>query len=108
MAHAWISQGKLPTAVFAGDDYIAIGVINRLMQEGLQVPRDVSVVGYDDQTIDSQLRPFLTTVRKPAEEMGRRTVEVLLNLISGKSKRGSLLKLEPELIIRESAAKLPC
>lgn len=105
-AHDWITQGKLPTAVFAGDDYIAIGVMNRLMQEGIQVPHDVSVVGFDDQTIASEFRPHLTTIRQPAVQIGRHTVELLLNLISGTSKRGSVLKLEPELIIRDSTAKL--
>ncbi len=98
----WIKEGKLPTAVFAGDDNIALGVINALMEEGIPVPGEVAVVGYDDQYIGSQLHPRLTTIRQPADKIGISAVEMLLKRIDGKSKRGSTQRIDPELILRES------
>jgi DNA-binding LacI/PurR family transcriptional regulator len=101
-AKAWVRGNKLPTAVFAGDDYIAIGVVNALLEEGIRVPEDVSIVGYDDQTIASQLHPYLTTVRQPADKIGIAAVDMLLKRIEGQTNRSTSLKLEPELIVRES------
>ena len=74
-ADRWISAGRLPTAVFAADDYTALGMMDALKTAGIRIPQDVSVVGFDDQIIASQFRPKLTTVRQPAEEIGRRAVE---------------------------------
>lgn len=63
-AQRWLAEGKLPGAVFAGDDNIALGVINALMEAGVKVPEEVAVVGYDDHYIASQLHPHLTTMRQ--------------------------------------------
>lgn len=101
----WLSSGSLPTAVFAGDDYIALGVVNALLEEGIRVPEQVAVVGYDGQDISSQLHPYLTTIRQPADRIGLAAVDMLLKRIDGTMKRGSSLRLDPELIIRESTVK---
>lgn len=101
-AQRWLAEGKLPEAVFAGDDNIALGVINALMEAGIQVPGEVAVVGYDDHYIASRLRPHLTTVRQPADKIGVAAAEMLLRRISGEMKRGSNIKIDPELIVRES------
>ncbi|AJY73347.1 LacI family DNA-binding transcriptional regulator [Paenibacillus beijingensis] len=103
-ARKWLADGTLPTAVFAGDDYIAIGFMNALMEAGVRVPEQLSVVGYDDQDIASRLRPFLTTVRQPSERIGLAAADMLLRKIDGKTKRSAGLKLKPELIIRQSTA----
>lgn len=105
-AKRWIQEGALPTAVFAGDDYIAIGVLNALLEEGIRVPQDVSVIGYDDQVIASQFHPHLTTIRQPAVKIGQTAVDVLLKQIDGKTKRSATVQLEPELIVRESTAPI--
>lgn len=98
----WLKEGKLPTAVFAGDDNIALGVINALMEAGIQVPEEVAVVGYDDHYIASQLHPHLTTIRQPADKIGLAAADMLLKRISGKMKRGAGMRIDPELIVRES------
>lgn len=105
IASAWIQEGKLPTAVFAADDLTAIGVMDALKNNGLRIPYDVSVVGFDDHIFASELHPMLTTVRQPAEQIGRQGVELLLNMIDGSAKRSVSVQLEPELMIRESTCK---
>lgn len=105
-AKSWIRSGKLPTAVFAGDDYIAVGIVNALAEEGMRVPEAMSVIGYDDQYIASRLRPYLTTVRQPAESIGQSSVELLLKWIGAGSTASVTVEWKPELVIRESTAAL--
>jgi DNA-binding LacI/PurR family transcriptional regulator len=104
-AKKWIQGNSLPSAVFAGDDNIAIGLMNALLEAGIRVPETISVIGYDDQLIASELHPFLTTIRQPAEKIGQSAVEFLLKGIDSKMVRSITLKLKPELIIRETTGK---
>ncbi|WP_307584669.1 LacI family DNA-binding transcriptional regulator [Paenibacillus wynnii] len=108
IASKWLQSDNLPTAIFAADDHIALGVINALQNAGVRVPQDISVVGYDDQLIASQLHPKLTTIRQPAEKIGRHGVELLLNWILESSRPEATLasQFEPELIIRQSTARV--
>ncbi|MCX7747272.1 MAG: LacI family transcriptional regulator [Clostridia bacterium] len=99
-----IQENNLPTAIFAADDHLALGVIDALKEDGFRVPDHVSVAGFDDQSLASQLHPLLTTVRQPAEEMGKKGVELLLKIIKGDLKRSATIKLEPQLIVRQSTA----
>jgi DNA-binding LacI/PurR family transcriptional regulator len=92
-----------PTAIFGFNDMTAIGVINALRQRGYEVPRDVSVAGYDDLEMASYYHPPLTTVRQPTYQVGQRVVEMLLKLINGNNTVFPEI-LEPELVIRESTA----
>ncbi|QQZ62843.1 LacI family DNA-binding transcriptional regulator [Paenibacillus sonchi] len=103
-AKRWLAEGKLPTAVFTGDDNIALGVINALMEAGVRIPEEVSIVGYDDHYIASQLRPHLTTLRQPADKIGMAAADMLLKRIGGTMKRGANVKIDPELIVRESTS----
>ncbi|HEY2493048.1 MAG TPA: LacI family DNA-binding transcriptional regulator [Paenibacillus sp.] len=102
----WISSGSLPTAVFAGDDFIALGVVNALLEAGIRIPEQVAVVGYDGQDISSKLHPYITTIRQPGERIGLAAVDMLLKRIDGTMKRGSCIKLDPELLVRESTVSL--
>jgi LacI family transcriptional regulator len=104
-AKKWIEEDKLPTAVFAGDDSIAIGVMNALLEAGIQVPQTISVIGYDDQAIASKLHPLLTTIRQPAEKIGQSAVDLLMKWVDSKTARSVTIKLEPELVIRETTGK---
>ncbi|MCK8486693.1 LacI family transcriptional regulator [Paenibacillus sp. MBLB2552] len=101
----WIAAGHLPSAVFAGDDNIALGVMNALMEAGISVPGQVMVVGYDDQYIASQLRPQLTTVRQPADQIALAAADMLLKRIDGRMKRGAGQRIDPELILRETTVR---
>lgn len=60
-----IARGNIPSAIFAADDVIALGVIRALKEAGYNVPDDVSVIGYDDQSFAQEVHPALTTIRQP-------------------------------------------
>ena len=88
-------------AVFGGDDDTASGVISALIHAGKRVPQDVAVVGFDDLPIARYLRPALTTVRAPIEQVGREGVRQLVRLIRGQQAE-ALVLLQTEIVIRES------
>ena len=88
-------------AVFAGDDDAAVGVLGALRDSGRRVPRDVSVVGFDDQRTSSYLTPALTTVRAPTMDVGRVAAQRLITLLRhGEAECETLLPTE--IVIRES------
>jgi DNA-binding LacI/PurR family transcriptional regulator len=107
IARAWIESGKLPTALFASDDYMALGAMNAFMNEGIRVPEKISIIGFDDQFIASEFRPMLTTMRQPADQIGRTGVDLLLKMINGGVKRNVTVQLSPELVVRESTSPMP-
>ena len=91
-----------PTAVFASNDTIAIGVLGALYARGLRVPEDVAVVGYDDIPNARHTVPPLTTVRTTAPEQGCKAAEMLIDLINEKPLAEAKVSLAPRLIVRES------
>lgn len=93
-----------PTAVFAHNDLLALGVCHAVRRAGLSVPGDVSVVGYDDISSAAYLNPPLTTVRFPKAEMGRRAGELILGSLRGEELPARTLTLPVELVVRESTA----
>ena len=93
-------------AVFGGDDDTAAGVISALLQAGKHVPQDVAVVGFDDLPIARYLRPALSTVRAPIEQVGREGVRQLVRLIRGQQAE-VLILMRTELVIRESCGCPP-
>ncbi|HUK22975.1 MAG TPA: LacI family DNA-binding transcriptional regulator [Terriglobales bacterium] len=95
------------TALFAYNDIAAIGAIRALQEAGLQVPRDVSVVGFDDIPGAAFHFPSLTTVRQPLRRMGEIAAQILLERIEGKKDYPREIAVEPELVIRESTAQAP-
>lgn len=105
IADSWIAAGKMPTAVFTADDFIALGLMDACKQASYQIPRDISIVGFDDQVLASEFRPNLTTVRQPANELGQSAVNELLRWIDGDAEIHQTYKLMPELIIRDSTAR---
>lgn len=105
-ARSLLSLAAPPTAIFAMDDTMAIGALAAAVDMGWSVPGDLSIVGFDDLEIGAYIRPALTTVRQPMEELGRKAVELLLMMTEGEapSEPGPRLLLEPRLIIRDSCA----
>lgn len=94
---------KTITAVFCGNDLMAIGAMRRAAEEGLTVPDDLSIVGFDDLPEAAYLRPALTTVRYDFYELGRRTLQRLLQQM--RSRAGpERSTIQPKLMIRESSA----
>ena len=90
-----------PTAVFCYNDMSALGVLQEAALQGLRIPTDLSVTGFDDIFFASYLMPPLTTVRQPMKEMGKRAMELLLAVIRKTEKEQSIL-IEGELIVRGS------
>ncbi len=88
-------------AIFAGDDDAASGSMMALREAGLNIPGDVAVVGFDDQSIAVHLSPSLTTIRSPIEEVGFQATDKLIHLIEGHSVETETI-LPTELIIRLS------
>ncbi|HET7627643.1 MAG TPA: LacI family DNA-binding transcriptional regulator [Bacillales bacterium] len=71
-----------PTAVFTGSDQVAAGMIKEARSQGVRVPDAFAVIGFDDQPIAELMDPTITTVYQPVEEMGRRTMELMIRIIS--------------------------
>lgn len=92
------------TAILAASDPLALGAIRAVRRAGLDVPGDVSVVGYDDSALMNSTDPALTTVRQPIDQMGRAAVDLLASLIEGATVSRDELLFEPELVVRRSTA----
>jgi LacI family transcriptional regulator len=92
------------TAVFAATDELALGAIRVLKDEGIMVPEDVSVVGFDDIDISSYTIPRLTTIRQPLDKIGEQTALTLHKCISGLSVNTADTILPHKLIIRDSTS----
>src|SRR5690606_2148015 len=84
-AQAWMALpvSERPTAIFAFSDEMACAFTARLQRAGMQVPRDVSIVGFDDIEMASHLAPALTTIRQPKRELGMQAARVILRRIEG-------------------------
>jgi DNA-binding LacI/PurR family transcriptional regulator len=95
------------TAVVTASDMMALGAIRAARQHGLAVPRDVSVVGFDDSPLIAFTDPPLTTVRKPVPAMGQAAVRTLLEEIGGTPAPHSEFVFMPELVVRGSTASAP-
>jgi len=95
------------TALICASDVLALGSIRAARRLGLEVPRDVSVVGYDDSVLMTCTDPPLTTVRQPIEMMGQAAVDLLVNQIEGSGVAPDELLFEPELVVRGSTAPAP-
>ena len=100
-------QRRVPfTALFAYNDLSAIGAIRAFQEEGLRVPDDISVVGFDDIQGAAYNTPSLTTVRQPLVRMGAIAAQTLLERIENKKNEPREIAIEPELVVRESTGKL--
>jgi LacI family transcriptional regulator, galactose operon repressor len=96
-----------PTAVFAFNDNMAIGVMQAARVRGLGVPGDVCVVGFDDTSEAMTVVPALTTVRQPLAEMGRTAVSLLLRQLENRRFEPLRVELETKLIVRDSTGPAP-
>ena len=91
-----------PTAVCCTNDVIAMALMDRLERDGVAVPDAVSVVGFDDIPLAAHRRIDLTTVRQPAEEMGRMAAEMALSAIAAGEHAGRRVIMPAELVVRGS------
>jgi DNA-binding LacI/PurR family transcriptional regulator len=91
-----------PTAIFALNDGMAIGVYHAASQAGLRIPDDLSVVGFDNYSLDEWLVPPLTTVHQPLREMGAAAAQMVLDLAEGRALSSHRRELATELVVRAS------
>lgn len=102
-----IHRPKRPTAFFCSSDELAIAVIEECQKNNLAIPRDASVVGFDDTLAAKYNHPTLTSIRQPLIEMGKMAAEMLLQQIETKDLKPQKIMVPTELIIRESTGLCP-
>ncbi|MCL2550549.1 MAG: LacI family DNA-binding transcriptional regulator [Actinomycetia bacterium] len=99
-----LRSASRPTAVFAGSDTQAMGVLKAARQLGLRLPEDLSVVGYDNLPVAAWTGPALTTVHQPLQDMAGTATRMLLDLSDGVEPASTRIDLGTELVVRESTA----
>jgi DNA-binding LacI/PurR family transcriptional regulator len=99
-----LGRDRAVSAIFVANDQMALGVLRALHEDGRNVPGEVSVVGFDDVPEAPYFSPPLTTVRQDFDEIGSRSLRLLLAMIASPHRPPALGPLEPELIIRASTA----
>ena len=107
-AEAWLtlSKNQRPTGIFCACDEIAFGFMGTLSKAGINIPKDVSIVGYDNWEVSEYFIPALTTVHQPRKALGVKSAETLLSLIQGKA-ISKLEPIRPWLITRDSTYPPP-
>jgi len=96
------------TAIFVANDQMALGLLRRLHEAGREVPRDLSVVGFDDVPMAAYTSPPLTTIRQPLAEMGRVATPMLVRLLAGEKLESVRVELATTLVTRESGSPPHC
>lgn len=96
-----------PTAIFAFNDMMALGVLRYAQQHKIDVPKDLSVVGFDDMLLASYSTPSLTTILQPKYELGQKAARLLLRRLRGDESQFVRMTLPTKLIVRESTAPPP-
>ena len=91
-----------PTAIFAANDYMALGAIYTIQDSGLKVPDDIAVVGCDDRDIASFSKPTITTICPPSYEMGKIAARLIIDRLEKQVEITDPIKIQGKLIIRES------
>jgi DNA-binding LacI/PurR family transcriptional regulator len=98
-----LKQGRMPDAIFAVNDPVAIGAFQRIREANLKIPSDIAIMGFSNNKIGSLLDPQLTTIDQPSFEMGKRSAELLIDMIENKVTETKTWILDAKLIIRGSA-----
>ena len=102
-----LEMADRPTAIVSTEDIMACGIVQALHQAGWVLPRDLSVIGFDDSTPAKLITPALTTVHIPKEEMGRAAVNVLLDRIRGGHREHLRVEFPCRLVVRASCFSQP-
>lgn len=101
IGEALFQQKNRPTAVFAVNDFLAIGIMGAARAAGLRIGQDVAIVGYNDTPLAANLPIGLTSIHSPMHEMGYQGMQMLYKLINGEKAQSALL--EPHLLVRDSS-----
>lgn len=106
-ARLLLERENAPTALLVSNDMMAYGALEAARLLGLTIGQDVSIIGFDDVFLSSQTYPPLTTVRQPLAQMGETALDMLVDLIQGRRVLNLCRQLPTELIVRESAGRVP-
>ena len=96
-----------PTAVIAANDLMAIGVMGAVQEKGLEVGKDVSVIGFDDISLAAYSHPPLTTIHQPIYSIGTKVTSMLIQILEGNPPEEKQIWIKPHLVIRKSTGKAP-
>ena len=102
LARELLAEPDRPTALLVGNGVMTLGSLETLHREGVRIPSEMAVVGYDDMPWAQALTPPLTVVRQPGYELGSRALELLLQRIAEPGRSTTVVLLQPELVVRES------
>ncbi len=105
IAHELLAMDDRPTAIFAGSDLQALGVIDAARARGLRVPRDLSIVGYDDLQLAQWSSPALTTIHQPLMKMAEEAARLVLRMSEAELENVPRMDLATRLVVRESTAR---
>ena len=97
-------KDEMPTAIFSMNDEMAISAMKGFINHGVRIPEELSITGFDDRQVSRYLNPALTTISQPADKIGEKSAELLLQLIEGKKPNQTELVLPYDFVIRESTA----
>jgi LacI family transcriptional regulator len=104
---ALLDRPDRPTAIFAGSDFQALGVMRAARELGLSIPDDLSIVGFDDLSVTEWIGPALTTVRQPLREMATTAAQMVFTLARGERPPNERIELATELVVRQSTGASP-
>ena len=99
-----LTSKKLPSAIIAANDMMALGAMHELKEAGLKIPQDISLIGFDDIAFATLSEPPLTTIHSPRKEMGRRAIEALVATIERPHQTGIEVTIPTYLIKRKSTS----
>jgi DNA-binding LacI/PurR family transcriptional regulator len=99
-ARAMLAERTLPTAVLAGNDRCALGLLDILTRAGVQVPGELSLIGYDDSRLSDNPRIDLTTVHQDAAAIARHSVQLAVEMLAQERTGSADIVLEPKLVVR--------
>ena len=100
-----LSQRNYPTAIFAHSDLTAIALLRKVQKRGLQVPGDISIMGFDNTPLAPLMNPSLTTIGQPIYRMGVKAAKLIMDCIETRDNSRKRIILDTQLIIRESTGK---
>jgi len=101
-----IASGKLPTAMIASNDEMALAAMETFKRHGIRIPEDISIIGYDDALASSIVKPALTTVKIPFFDMAKKALEMLTELIESDKPRFMVYNADVGLVVRESCTTI--
>lgn len=105
-AKKFIAMEERPTAIFCFNDIMAMAMISTFQQAGINVPEDISIIGYDNIDLAPYFSPPLTTIHQPKRRLGKSAVEILMHRVKDKDHATQVFEMVPELVIRNSVKNL--